>query len=153
VVGIGVEVDLRIVLIGLLLSLTACYGYVPVNGELPPRPTVVRTYLSEPSSFTIDQVSLHGIDQVEGEVVQWQDDYLVVSASWLWSISGQEFGGNSQTLIIPRERLQIVERKKLSKARTAGIVGVGALLATLMKIALPTGSASGGVPGGGTNPK
>jgi hypothetical protein len=144
-----VEVGLRFLLIGLLLSLTACYGYVPVNGDLPPRQTVVRTYLSEPSSFTIDQVSLHGINQVEGEVVQWQDDYLVVSASWLWSISGQEFGGNAQTLIIPRERLQGVERKQLSKTRTAGIVGIGAILATFIKVALPTGSASGGTPGGG----
>lgn len=144
---------MRLIVIGILLFLNACYTYVPTRGGLPPRQAVVRTYLSEPTSFTIGQISIHGVSEVEGEVVEWRDDFLVVSASWLWSAAGQEFGGGAETLFIPRNRVAAVEQKRLSRLRTVGMVGAGAALATLLKIAMPSGSAKGGVPGGGGNPK
>lgn len=142
---------MRGVIVCSLLFLSACYTYTPATDVMPGRQAAIRARLSEPSSFTVGTVSLHAIHLVEGEVVRWDDEHLILSATWLQSTADQGFSGEGQTLVVPRDRIAVVERKNLSKLRTAGVVGLGTVAGLLVRMALP-GGGSGGSSGSGGPP-
>ncbi|HEX7118096.1 MAG TPA: hypothetical protein VF212_04875 [Longimicrobiales bacterium] len=135
------------VLIVSVLS-TGCFAYAPVPAGVPDRRDRVRIHLSEPTSFTVGPATYHMIGEVEGEVIRWTEDQLALSATWLTSVAGQEFGGNMHTILVPRDRISLVEKRRLSPWRTAAIFGAGAFLSAAVSWAIPgiwsSGDGSGG---------
>jgi hypothetical protein len=97
-------------------------------------------------------LTANNVVQVDGEVVRWEEDRLVLSAWWLRGANGIEHRGIGETVNIPRGFLGSVERKQVSVARTGVLVGVIALLAVLAQASLGGGGGPEG-PGGGPPPE
>jgi hypothetical protein len=131
-----------------LLNLTACHHYLPTEVEAVERPNRVRVTLSEPQDFELLDLVARDIVQVEGEVVRWDDETLVLSVWWLRANNGNEFRAQGETAAVPRERVNHLERKQFSLLET---IGLAALFTGLMAVGVGTLSAAG-VIGSGSGP-
>jgi len=112
---------------------SGCFSYqsVPRELPLPDRGASVRAHLSEPGRFRLFDVTAENVVRVDGEVVGWSTDSLIMSAWWLQSGSGLEHKGVGETVALNRSALTAVERKRFSVARSGALVGVIALLSVL----------------------
>jgi hypothetical protein len=130
-------------LAGMLSLVTVgCLSYTPIDGNEPaPRLGMeVRAHLSTPESFPLTNLTANNVVEVDGEIVRWEEDRLVLSAWWLRAGSGIEHRGIGETVNIPRSSLGAVERKQLSVTRTGVLVGFIALLGVLAQAALSAGA-------------
>lgn len=132
-----------------LVATAGCFSYAPINGHEPaPRlGTEVRAHLSTPESFQLTNVTANNVVEVDGEVVRWEDERLVLSAWWLRALNGTEHRGIGETVNIPTSSLGTVERKRVSVAKTGALAGFGVLLAVLFNSALTSGAGGGEGPG------
>lgn len=133
-------------LVGTLVAGSGCYVYVPLKSSTPPpvRGAAVRARLAEPGRFRLTDVTAENVSSVDGEVVEWNADRLVLSAFWVRSNSGLEHKGVGETVVLPRTTIATVERKQISLARSSALAGGIALLAVLANAAF--------IGGGGVEP-
>ncbi len=136
-----------------LVVLTACFGYTPLEqvGPLPKRGAPVRALLKTPASVALMGITVDNVILVEGEFVGWEDSALTLSATWLKAVNGREYKAVGETVVLPGQQLDRVERRVVSRPRSAGLVGLGALMSVLAGAALTGGvggSGPGGTPGG-----
>ncbi len=133
-----------------LVALTACFGYTPLEqaGPLPKRGTLVRALLKTPASVPLTDVTVDNVILVDGEFVGWQDGALTLSATWLKVLNGREHKAIGETVVLPEAQLDKVQRRVVSGPRSAGLVGLGALMSVLAGAAMAGGA--GGSPPGGT---
>jgi hypothetical protein len=134
-----------------LLAATGCYHYTPATTPSPPQGTPLRVHLERPGSFELVGLTAHNIDRVDGEMVSRADGELVLSATWLYALTGNGFPGELWTVYVDASNIASLEERKLSWWRTGVIVLAGALGTYFGFDALYGTSASGGQGGGGTN--
>lgn len=134
----------------LALVTVGCVAYVPVDGTAvaPRLGTEVRAHLSTPQSITLTNVTANNVVEVDGEVVRWEEDRVVLSAWWLRAGNGIEHKGIGETVNIERSSLGNVEKKTVSVVRTGAFVGFVALFAVLAQAALGGGGGPEGSGGG-----
>jgi hypothetical protein len=103
---------------------SGCFAYAPLNGAnpLPAQGSSVRAHLSEPGAFSLSDVTANNVIRVDGEVVQWDPDQLVLSAWWMRSRSGLEHKGVGETVLIPRSDIATLEHKQIAPGRTVAFV-------------------------------
>lgn len=130
------------------IYLAGCLAYVPTGIESLQRPDRVRVYLLEPGRFELLDLTANNVTVVEGEVVRWDDDTLVLSVWWLEAGSLLEFRAQGETIVVRRDNLNHVERRKISIGKTVGLVAIVAVAFAVGVGALV--SVGGG--GGGSGP-
>lgn len=135
--------------IALVLTLTGCFHYVPVE-EVPRQGTAVRTYLSRPISLELTEVTANNVMEVRGEVVSDGADRVLLSAFGLRSASDFQHVAAGETVAIPRDAIERMEEKRISFPRTALAGAVLAGAGYLVQLGLR--SAIGGNEGGETPP-
>lgn len=140
----------KLLIVGLLV-LSGCYGYAPVTLSTVPRGTSVRVHLSTPGDFRITQVTVNDVRVIDAEVIGFQDDTLALSAWWLESVTGYEFPASGETVRVPGGHIGMIEKRRISVARTAGLAGAFAGVTTLLVAALDAAGVIGGNGGNGTS--
>lgn len=135
----------------LLIGLTGCYSYVPLAGAHPARGTQVRAQLSQPASFTLDDLTVNNVVMIDAEVVRSGEDSLVVSALSLRSQGGMEFPAAGETLAIDAGSLGAVEMRRMSVLRSAALIAAAGAAASLLFAGLGTLDSGGG--GGKPSPR
>lgn len=155
-------------LIGLLLAHTACYSYKPVatapsfsssdsgTAEVQGSPVApdlqqgqrIRVHLSTPGDYALTDVVPRNVTSIDGELIRWTEDELVLSAWWMKTTAGQEFQGRGESVAVPGTDIGVVEKRALSVGKTAGIAVLigGAIVA--LGVVFGGSSAEGG--NGGT---
>ncbi len=129
----------------LLILVGACMNYVPASVEQVKRPDRVRVRLSVPGTYELMDLTANRVIEIDGEVVRWDDEELVLSAWWLAGEGGLEFRGVGETVVVRREHIGEIERRKVSPVKTAGLIGAGVLATALgvATLASPGGTAGG----------
>lgn len=131
---------LPLLLMGLVLVHTACYSYRPVatsprfsssGTAAAPEQAVeepevkqgqrIRVHLAEPGDYALTDVAPRNVTLIDGELIQWTEDELLLSASWMRTRSGLEFAGRGETVVVPLTAISLVERRVVSAGKTAGI--------------------------------
>jgi hypothetical protein len=130
------------------INLAGCTVYVPTGIERLERPDRVRVYLSAPGQFELLDLTANNVTVVDGEVVRWDDESLVLSVWWLEAASGLEFKAVGETIVVQRENINHIEERKISFAKTVGLVAivVVAFAVGVGALASVGGSGSGGGP-------
>lgn len=130
-----------------------CHSYVRTDVPGLERGDRVRVFLSEPGAFRLGEVTAERVLQLDGEVVGWDEERLVLSAWWARSVSGREYAGEGLTVHVPREQVRDLEIRRLAALET-GLVSAGGLAAALaIGAAMRSGGGSGSGGGGGTPPQ
>jgi hypothetical protein len=139
----------RAVAAGVLLAVapaaTGCYSFVPV-GAAEPRPEVghqVRAYLNQPDRVRLQHVTAENVVQVNGELVEWDNGRLLLSAFWVKSASGFEYNALGETVSLRDNDLERVEAKTINIPVTVGVTAVAVAGAILLGAAFGTFGSSG----------
>jgi hypothetical protein len=160
----------RAPLAALLLVHTACFSYIPLqptpmaSSASAPSPAAqlglegleqgvsLRVHLSEPGSYPLTALTPNNVTVIDGDLVRWDDSSLYVSAYWMKTAGVQEYKGNGETVGILFDKIDRVDRKKVSVGKTAaiGAAMVGAVV--LLGVTFGGGSGEGGQNGGGPIP-
>ncbi len=144
----GLRSALHLVLAVSLLNLTACHIYVPTGVGRLERPDRVRVHLAVPGQFELLDLTAKDVTVVDGEVVRWDEETLVLSVWWLESRYGLEFRGQGETIVVRREHINHIEERKISVLNTAVLIG---LFTAAMAVGVGA-LASAGASGNGSGP-
>lgn len=136
----------------LLVTLSACFSYVPAAPSGPPQGARVRAHLEAPADYRVGRFTLHDILLVDGEIARWGDDRVVLSAWNLRSGTGQSYDVEGQTVEIPLTNLQQLETRRISATKSILLGGAVTALAILVPTLL-RGGGGGGNQGGTSNPR
>ena len=131
---------------------SGCFRYVPV-GETRPRPgQEVRVVVSEPLEVELNRVTLREAKLLDGPLVRWNQDSLVISAWWVESQRGLRQEGEGELVGIPVVDVALVETRELATGKSV-LVG-SAIVAGLLLVLDQFFSRSifGGVGGSGDPP-
>jgi hypothetical protein len=122
-----------IVLLALAPAATGCHRYVPVEtGSARPEPgQQVRAHLNAPDRVRLTHVTAEDVVQINGELVEWDDGRVVLSAFWLKSSSGIEHRAVGETVALREDEIQTLEAKQVSVVLSAAVV-VGAVAALVL---------------------
>jgi hypothetical protein len=131
----------------LLVVLSACFGYAPLQetAPAPARATPIRVHLKSPLSIPLTDVTVNNVVVVDGEFVSWERSALTLSATWVQVADGLEHKAIGETVVLDTSQIDRVERRVISVPRTVGLLGLGALLSVL-----GGGVLSGGFGGSGS---
>jgi hypothetical protein len=154
---------------GLLLVHAACYSYKPVatspilsgsrsgtaaaGQPAAAEPELkqgqrIRVHLSEPGDYALTDLAPRNVTLIDGELIDWTEDELLLSVLWMKTGSGMEFAGRGETVAVPGTAIGLVERRVVSAGKTVGIaLLIGGAVAAIGVVF----GASGGE-GGGTQP-
>lgn len=131
-----------------LLVLSACYTYAPLVGENPGLGDDVRVRLSQAEAVRVSDMTGRPIRTLEGRVFRVASDSLTLDVGWGAVYAGTPFAGRRDTLSFHERDLLELDRKELSRGRTA-LLGVGLVAAIVMIVTSVTGGGSGDGPGNG----
>ena len=135
-----------IVLVGVTMVAPGCFTYtaVPPNGALPDRGAPVRAHLLEPQRFPLRDVTAENVVRVDGEIIEWDSERLLLSAYWMRSNSGLAHNGVGETVVLDRSALSKLERKRFSIGKSAALAGAVVLFSVFLNSAFEGGG--GGEP-------
>lgn len=127
-----------------------CYQYRPVTDARLPVGASVRVTLTPTGQERLASTVGGGVDAVEGDVVAAADDgTLTVRVVRLLTVARVPMSWSGAAVAIPVEGAASVERRELSRRRTALLVGGVVLGAAVLGLVI--GSAASDA-GGGPNP-
>lgn len=121
-----------VVLLPALMTLPACYAYVPLDPSAVAPGEEVRLVVSYETLRSSSPLAPLRSESVEGRFVNAGDDSLGVSV-WIGrAYRGTPFETVYETFTVPRRDVVRIERRQLSKWRTglvalAAVVGIGVL--------------------------
>jgi len=141
----------RVAVAALLLAAPSagCFNYIPL-GDVAPRPGAeVIARLSVPLDVPLQDLTVHGVRMTTGRVVFIDRDSLVIAAERFASETGTDYPGLGTTMTLLRSHIAGVEQRRVSKGRTALLLGasaaaLGAIIASVRQL---VGSESSGPPG------
>jgi hypothetical protein len=110
------------------LFLTAdCYTYQPLRAPVPATGQEIRGTMLTTRSVRLGEITLDGVDRIEGIVQSAHGDSVVVSADWVYTQRGSRYSANGGILPLDRTALRSLEVRRLSPARTglAAVLAVG----------------------------
>lgn len=119
--------------VAFVLPATACHNYVAVQPGEPERGSPVRVYLNDPVDVQLHQLEVSNATLLEGEVADWTEESLVISAFRVEAAGNAEFVAAGETVSLPRESIARIEEKRVAAAKSAalaaGILGVVLIVA------------------------
>jgi hypothetical protein len=124
--------------------LNGCFVYVPNKGTPLQQGQSVQVFLNTPQDVRLTDVTANNVVRVDGEVVSVDADKMVLSAALVTQASGMDQLGENATVVVPRSHVDRVQEKRFSAVRTAGLVGLMALLTTLTAAGVVGGTSDGG---------
>ena len=134
-----------------VLPLNGCFAYVPSQGQALRQGQAVQVFLNTPQDVRLADVTANNVVRVDGEIVRLDTAQLVMSATLLTQASGIDQLGQNATVVIPRGHVDHIQEKRFSVLRSAGLVGLAALVTALTAGAVsggPSDAHGGGVPSG-----
>ena len=142
------------VLLCMTPAATGCYGYKPVGAdEIRPEPgKQVRVYLNEPERVRLQHITAENIVQIDGELAEWDNGEVVLSAFWLRSNSGIEHRAQGETVELEEANIRSLEAKRINVPLSVGMVVGGVAAAVIIGSAFSAGGSGGsdGDDGGGS---
>lgn len=143
----------RLARVALLVCLTGCYAYIPVDSPVTPG-TRVAVELNDQGGAELRGVIGSDVAQVEGAMVHNSDTAVVVS---VWKTHGRYGALNrwsGEQVSVRREYVRRITERRLSRSRTtlavAGVAaGVLAFVLSRNLLGLGGGDVSDGPPNGG----
>ena len=134
-----------------LLSMNACYAFVPTTNAALPVATPVTVTLTLGGTVALQPTLGEGVTELEGTIVRATPDSLVLAVEKMYTVTRQAFASSGTTAAIPRPYINEVKVRTFSRKRTVFTI-MGALAAAIAAArAAGLGSASGD-PGGGVVP-
>lgn len=135
----------------LLVTASGCYSYIAISPETAAPGAQVRAQLSEAPVAAPGGFGLARQDVMEGQVVERHNESLVLAVFPRDAGAQQWAHGARDTVALRLNQIQALEQKRLSTARTAGLVaGVGVVGALVVRYLFGSWTGgSGRTPGGG----
>ncbi|MBW3631263.1 MAG: hypothetical protein KY464_18520, partial [Gemmatimonadetes bacterium] len=123
-----------------LLTLNACFSYVPVGGDLPGPGARVSVQLHAPQQLRAQDFTADDVVEVRGNLVGADTAQVLLVAVALTSSSGHQRLGVRPTMQVPRLNIAHVRENRISPLRTAALAGVavaGTVIFARLKIVRP----------------
>lgn len=138
-----------------LVTTVGCYRYVPIGGSMPRNGERVRVELTDQGSAEIARMVGPGPQAISGRVLAATETELTLGVEVVEFRRREEQFWVGEPLAVPRPLIARVERRQLSRVRTA-LTTVATLLAAAMIVDVFTGGEAlfggkrdpGGIPGG-----
>lgn len=137
---------------GLLVSLAGCYTYVPVTTPQAATGCLVRATLAQPSDITLPDRTVHVVERVDGELVGFQADTMIVWARTFATDDGVSRLSTGQPVPLLRSAVLRLETRQLSTTRTVAFFGLAAVALLLLDQGFESWGGGSGE-GGGGNPQ
>jgi hypothetical protein len=135
-----------------LVSMNACYAYVPTTTTSLAERTPVTVHLTLGGTVALQPTLGQGVNELDGTVLRSTADTLVMAVEDMYTISRQKFESSGTTAAIPRPYIEDVKVRTFSRKRTTLTI-IGALvLAIAGAAAVGLANASGNPGGGGVIP-
>jgi hypothetical protein len=132
---------------------TGCYSYKPVGAdEIRPEPgKQVRVHLNEPDRVRLQHITAEGVVQINGELAEWDNGEVVLSAFWLRSNTGFEHRAQGETVEVDEANIRSLEAKQINVPLSVAMVVGGVAAAVIIGSAFSAGGSGGndGDNGGG----
>lgn len=107
-------------LLGVLTASTGCFGYYATSPEQVEPGEEIRVAIDDDAIRRVSPTALmEGQPKVEGDLVAMTPDSVALSVWIGQAYRGTPFFAAHQTVTVPREQVVAVERRRLSKTRTA----------------------------------
>jgi hypothetical protein len=126
------------------LVLNGCFAYMPSKGAPLRQGQSVQVFLNTPQDVRLTDVTANNVVRVDGEVVSVDSEKMVLSAALVTQASGVDQLGDNATVVVPRGHVDHVQEKRFSVVRTAGLVGLAALVTALTAAGVVGGSSDSG---------
>jgi hypothetical protein len=137
-----------VVLLAMAPAAAGCYRYAPVETGTHPEPgQQVRAYLSEPDRVRLTHITAENVIQINGELVEWDNGRVVMSAFWLKSSAGVEHRAVGETVVVQEGSIGRMEAKRPSVAASAALTGAIIVAAIIVGRSFAAGSDEGNQPG------
>lgn len=123
-----------------LLTLNACFSYVPVGRDVPGPGARVSLKLHAPQQLRADGFTADDVVEVRGDLVAVDSARLLLVAVALTSRAGHQRLGVRPTTPVPRLNIAQVRQNRISPLRTAAVValaGAGTMIFAQFKIVRP----------------
>ena len=131
--------------LALLPGLQACYGYVPLVTQRPPKGELVELQITDRGRVGLSDRFGPGLDVIAGRVESQQANDLVIDVYRVRHITGESTQWSGESVRLDRGFVGLVKTRRISPLRTTAIaVAAGTVLALTAGRALT---------GGGKDPK
>lgn len=146
------KVVLRMMLLTPLLA--ACYKNVPVRTDVnPPSDSRVLLELTDRGTADLAERIGAGVGQVEGRVVTWSPDTIVLRLNRTILRGGAATTWGGELLAVPRVLVSVAHERHIDRPRT--VLAVGGVIVAIGSVVLGAELIGGGTterPGGGGPP-
>jgi hypothetical protein len=132
-----------------LLATVGCHYYAAPEAGAPAPGTAVRLELEAPQTVDLSEAVLRDIVSVEGPVLSWSSDSVLVSSNWVVSERGSRNRTLGEPVGIPTVSIAEVQEQKVHKGRTAALIAGGGLVVGGLFFALFNRDNVGGGAGSG----
>ncbi len=138
-----------VVLLAMAPAAAGCYRYTPVEADQPrPEPgQQVRAYLNEPDRVRLTHITAENVIQINGELVEWDNGRVAMSAFWLKSSAGVEHRAVGETVVVQESSIGVFEAKRPSIAASVALTGALVVAAIIVGRAFAAGAGEGEQPG------
>lgn len=138
-----------LVVLGLLVSVVGCYTYVPLAEPHAEPGSLVRATLAQPSDIELPDRTIRVVERVDGELVGFEADTMIVWAHRLATDDGVSRLTMGQPVPLLRSSILRLETRQLSTARTVAFFGLAAVGLLLLDQGLESWGGGPGEGGGG----
>ena len=112
--------------VALLLSVNACYIYVPMDdGTMPAPGKEIRAYLSPHQDIDVGRVTVRDVERIDGIVYTSSADTVAVFSNWLHQTFGRRFDSRRAVYYLTRDELGMVEERRFHPLRSVVGLGIG----------------------------
>jgi hypothetical protein len=140
---------IRSILAGSLFATVGCHYYAAPEAGTPTPGTAVRLELEEPQTVDFSEAALRDIVSVEGPVLSWSPDSVLVSSNWVVSERGSRNRTLGEPVGIATVSIAQVQEQKVHRGRTAALIAGGGLVVGGLFLALFNRDNVGGGAGSG----
>lgn len=127
--GLALRAGPAVVLALAMVVLSGCHSYRPMLESDPVPGDRVRVRLSSEAASDVSRLVNSPVASVSGTVMAVQTDSLTLNASWGAIFAGTRFAARRDTLTFERTDLLQIERRELSRGRSAVVLGALAAMA------------------------
>jgi hypothetical protein len=129
----------------MVLALTGCYTYVPVDVAAAPEPGAkVRVHLTEQATADLTPEFGPGVQRFDGYLIQLRPDSMLMQVEWAQSAVTGRFLWNGGPVRLPQAQIASLESWTLARTRSALLVAGGAILIYVVSRALGIGDSGAG---------
>lgn len=135
----------------LVTVLSGCYSYVAVGAGEAPAPaegTEVQLAFTAPRDVVLQDVTVHGITEMQGRVVFARADSVALTVVRLWGQEGRTYEAEGVGVSVGAQDIAAVRAKRMSPARSGLAIGAGGagVVAMIFGVRQLVGAGGGGSP-------